>query len=171
MSKSEKRTYTKEFRAEAVKMVLEQGMSLEEAGASLALPKGTLANWVAAARRGDGLVSFRKLQPALQPRAQRDEVQRLGQVLVHAGFHAGGHVGVQRVGGQGEDGEVRQLAVALLGTDAAGAFQAVHARHLDVHQHEVGRGLLAGDEGFDAVLGEAGGARQSAVPPADHHHP
>lgn len=54
MSKAEKRKYTREFRAEAVKLVLEQGLSLEEAGASLALPKGTLANWVAAAKRGDG---------------------------------------------------------------------------------------------------------------------
>ncbi|UVW27055.1 hypothetical protein [Massilia sp. H6] len=44
MSKSEKLTYMKEFRTEAVKPVLEQGMSLEEAGVSLALPKGTLAN-------------------------------------------------------------------------------------------------------------------------------
>ena len=54
MSKAEKRKYTREFRAEAVKLVLGQGMSLEEAGARLALPKGTLANWVAAAKRGDG---------------------------------------------------------------------------------------------------------------------
>lgn len=54
MSKSEKRKYTREFRAEAVKLVLEQGMTLEEASASLALPKGTLANWVSAAKRGGG---------------------------------------------------------------------------------------------------------------------
>ena len=54
MSKAEKRKYTREFRAEAVKLVLEQGMSLEEAGARLALPQGTLANWVAAAKHGDG---------------------------------------------------------------------------------------------------------------------
>lgn len=57
MSKAEKRKYTREFRAEAVKLVLGQGMSLEEAGASLALPKGTLANWVAAAKRGGGAAS------------------------------------------------------------------------------------------------------------------
>ncbi len=54
MSKSEKRKYTREFRAEAVKLVLEQGMTLEAAGASLTLSKGTLANWVSAAKRGDG---------------------------------------------------------------------------------------------------------------------
>jgi transposase len=54
MSKAEKRKYTLEFRAEAVKLVLEQGMTLEEAADRLALPKGTLSNWVIAAKRGDG---------------------------------------------------------------------------------------------------------------------
>jgi transposase len=44
--------YPKEFRAEAVKLVLEQGMTLEEAAQKLGIPKGTLANWVAAARSG-----------------------------------------------------------------------------------------------------------------------
>lgn len=53
MSKSEKRRYTREFRTGAVKLVLEQGTTLEAAGASLALSKGTLANWVSAAKRGD----------------------------------------------------------------------------------------------------------------------
>lgn len=48
----EKQQYTAEFRAEAVKLVLEQGLSLEAAGKRLAMPKGTLANWVLAARAG-----------------------------------------------------------------------------------------------------------------------
>lgn len=54
MNKSEKRKYTREFRAEAVKLVLAQGMTLEEASGRLALPKATLANWVSIAKRGDG---------------------------------------------------------------------------------------------------------------------
>jgi transposase len=81
MSKSEKRKYTKEFRAEAVKLVLEQGMSLEEAGASLALPKGTLANWVAAARRGDGAVSAPGGRSVAELEA---EVTRLRKELANA---------------------------------------------------------------------------------------
>jgi transposase len=44
-------TYTPEFRAEAVKLVLAQGLSLEEAAKRIAIPKGTLANWVSAAKR------------------------------------------------------------------------------------------------------------------------
>jgi transposase len=45
-------TYTPEFRAEAVKLVLAQGLTLDEAAKRIAIPKGTLANWVSAAKRG-----------------------------------------------------------------------------------------------------------------------
>lgn len=48
MSKRDK-TYTPEFRAEAVKRVLEQGLRQEEAANRLGIPKGTLAGWMAAA--------------------------------------------------------------------------------------------------------------------------
>ena len=47
------KTYTPEFRAEAVKLVLAQGLSLEEAAQRIAMPKGTLANWVSTAKRGN----------------------------------------------------------------------------------------------------------------------
>lgn len=39
-------TYTPEFRAEAVKLVLAQELTLEEAAQRISMPKGTLANWV-----------------------------------------------------------------------------------------------------------------------------
>ena len=52
MTSTNLRTYTPEFRAEAVKLVLEQGLSLEAAAQRLSVPKGTLANWVKAAKRG-----------------------------------------------------------------------------------------------------------------------
>jgi transposase len=42
--------YTPEFRAEAVKLVLVQGLSQAEAANRLSVPKGTIANWVANAR-------------------------------------------------------------------------------------------------------------------------
>ena len=42
--------YTPEFRAEAVKLVTEQGLSQETAAKRLAIPKGTLANWIAASK-------------------------------------------------------------------------------------------------------------------------
>jgi transposase len=46
------KTYTPEFRAEAVKLVLAQGLSLAEAAQRIAMPKGTLANWISSAKRG-----------------------------------------------------------------------------------------------------------------------
>lgn len=49
MSKCDTR-YTPEFRAEAVKMVLEQGLRQEEAANRLGIPKGTLAGWMAGSK-------------------------------------------------------------------------------------------------------------------------
>jgi len=45
-----KRSYSDELKSEAVKMVNEQGLSQEEAGRRLSIPKGTIANWVAASK-------------------------------------------------------------------------------------------------------------------------
>ncbi|RQW82696.1 MAG: IS3 family transposase, partial [Geobacter sp.] len=39
-----------EFRAEAVKLVTEQGLSQEAAANRLSIPKGTLAYWIAASK-------------------------------------------------------------------------------------------------------------------------
>jgi transposase len=42
--------YTPEFRAEAVKLVSEQGLTQETTAKRLVIPKGTLANWVVASK-------------------------------------------------------------------------------------------------------------------------
>jgi len=52
MQKLPKGTYPKEFREEAVKLVLEERLSLREAGQQLSLSPKTLQNWVIAARKG-----------------------------------------------------------------------------------------------------------------------
>ena len=44
-------SYTAEFRAEAVKLVTEQKLSHQEAAARVGIPKGSLSNWVQAAKR------------------------------------------------------------------------------------------------------------------------
>jgi len=44
--------YTKEFRQEAVKLIMEDGLSWGEAARRLSLPASTLANWVKAAKAG-----------------------------------------------------------------------------------------------------------------------
>jgi len=59
-----KRSYSDELKSEAVKMVNEQGLSQEEAGRRLSIPKGTIANrvaaskvWTGRSRPGDPLVA------------------------------------------------------------------------------------------------------------------
>ncbi|MCK7471416.1 MAG: transposase, partial [Desulfomicrobium escambiense] len=50
--KVKNQSYSPEFRAEAVKLVVEQGLSQEAAAKRLSIPKGTLGNWMAAVKRG-----------------------------------------------------------------------------------------------------------------------
>ena len=44
--------YTREFRQEAVKLVMDDGLPWGEAARRLSLPTSTLANWVKAAKAG-----------------------------------------------------------------------------------------------------------------------
>ena len=46
MEKVPKSVFTKEFKAEAVKMVTEGGLSIPEVWLRLSVPKSTLAHWV-----------------------------------------------------------------------------------------------------------------------------
>ena len=50
MKLQKSRSYTREYRAEAVKMTLEQGLSCAEAARKLGMPEGTLFGWVQAAK-------------------------------------------------------------------------------------------------------------------------
>ena len=45
--------YSQEFRKESVKFFKESGLTLVEAAKRLSLSKGTLKNWVYAAKRGE----------------------------------------------------------------------------------------------------------------------
>lgn len=55
--KTSKKTYSPELREEAVKLVLAQGLSIEQAAARVSIPKGTLGNWVVAAKRGSSVAA------------------------------------------------------------------------------------------------------------------
>ena len=46
--------YSPEFQAEAVRLVLAQGLRQAEAARRLSIAKGTLSNWVVAAKGGKG---------------------------------------------------------------------------------------------------------------------
>jgi len=68
--------YTPELRAEAVRMVLEHGMTQAEVAQRLSVPKGTIANWIAAAKHGRGPVSGAKSARDLE-----NEIARLRKEL------------------------------------------------------------------------------------------
>lgn len=61
----ENRSYSEELKAEAVKMVNEQGLSREEAAKQLMIPKGTIGNWLAAARTNRHSRLQRRIDPRL----------------------------------------------------------------------------------------------------------
>lgn len=52
MSKLNRQNYTLEFKAEAVKLVIEQGQSISGVSRNLKISVQTLNNWVAKARHG-----------------------------------------------------------------------------------------------------------------------
>ena len=58
--------YSPELRAEAVRLVLDQGMTQVEVAQRLSVPKGTVANWVAAAKHGRGPISGAKTAQDLE---------------------------------------------------------------------------------------------------------
>jgi len=48
----ERQRYSDELKAEAVKMVNQQGLTQEEAGRRLSIPTGSLGKWIKASRAG-----------------------------------------------------------------------------------------------------------------------
>lgn len=79
MSKRVTQSYAPEFRAEAIKLVLEQGFSAVEAAARLNMNQGTLAYWVTQARKAgtpsasDLMAEVRQLRKELaEARIERD---------------------------------------------------------------------------------------------------
>jgi len=77
-----KRSYSDELKREAVKMVNEQGLSQEDAARQLSIPKGTIANWVAASKSGSGRA--RAGDPSVAELAE--ENRRLRKELNEAGM-------------------------------------------------------------------------------------
>ncbi len=52
MEKLPKSVFTKEFKEEAVKMVMEGGLNIPEVSRRLSIPKSTLAHWVKKSKEG-----------------------------------------------------------------------------------------------------------------------
>jgi len=86
--------------------------------------------------------------------AQLLQREGLAQVIRHARPQALLTVALHRVCGQRHDRDWSLLAPCLLqAADRRGRLQAVHLRHLHVHEHQVEPRAGAGRRGFPAVLG------------------
>jgi hypothetical protein len=93
-------------------------------------------------------------EPAEEHALQRLGRHRLGDEVVHAGCEAGGLVLVEGVGGHGQDGDV---GVARQTADLPGRLEAVHDRHLHVHQDQVVVAPGGALDGLLAVVGQVDG--------------
>jgi transposase len=81
MERVPRQKYTKEFREQAVQLVLEQELTTPEAARRLAISDKTLANWVFRARRGQ----LAKLGESRRPVTDLEaEVSRLKRDLAEA---------------------------------------------------------------------------------------
>ena len=81
MEKLPRQAYTKEFREQAVKLVIEQDLTIPEAARRLSMSDKTLTNWVFKARHGKlaGMDAHRKPVTDLEA-----EVSRLRRELAEA---------------------------------------------------------------------------------------
>ena len=82
MNKIPKARYTTEFRAEAVKLVLEKGMTAPEAAASLGVPEQTFGNWLRALRKPQATPVSDSSGRVVSP--QDAEIARLRRELAEA---------------------------------------------------------------------------------------
>lgn len=81
MPKKSNGRYSKEFRSEAVKLVVEGGQSVDTASRQLCLPKSTLANWVRAFKSGNLTEIGSQQRPLTEVEQELDRVKReLAQV-------------------------------------------------------------------------------------------
>lgn len=82
--------YSKEFKAEAVRTVLENQLSISEGASRLSLPEGTLGQWVTAARKGLGTPGSRTVaeleSEILQLRKALNEARLERDILKKAAF-------------------------------------------------------------------------------------
>ena len=82
MGKRVTQSYTQEFPVEAIKLVLEQGMTAAEAATLLNMNQGTLAYWVTQARKGKKLEISAVGQPSVE--SLTAEVRQLRKELTEA---------------------------------------------------------------------------------------
>ena len=76
MEKIPKRVYTKEFKEQAARLVVHEGVGLTDAARRLSISVKTLANWVAAARHGTAVSAGKRLAPVTELEAEVTRLRR-----------------------------------------------------------------------------------------------
>ncbi len=79
MERIPRQKYTKEFREQAVQLVLEQDLTTPEAARRLAISDKTLANWVFRARRGQLAKLGESRRPVTELEVEERWLRLLGQ--------------------------------------------------------------------------------------------
>jgi len=101
--------------------------------------------------------------------AKRHHVDRLGDVAVATGRAHPGFIALHRVGREGHDDDVLGYRVGL---QATRELDAVHHRHLDVHQDQLGRedrDLQQRMAGVGSPLDQVAGGTQDELPHLEEH--
>ena len=87
MEKVPNAVYTKEFREEAVRMVLEHNLSAYEVAHNLSIPKSTITYWVREARKGKLSLVGNTKKPLSETEMELAKVKReLAQVKMERDF-------------------------------------------------------------------------------------
>lgn len=76
MEKLPKQVYTKEFREQAAKLVLQEGLSVPEASRRLSMSAKTLANWVHFTRSGKLALMGENRKPVTELEAENSRLRR-----------------------------------------------------------------------------------------------
>ena len=81
-----------------------------------------------------------------------------GEVIIHTGFEAERAILSGDSGGKGDDGSM--VPFAFEPADLTGGFKAIHAGHLNVHEHNLETGVPQCGHCFRAAWGGLNGAAQ-----------
>ena len=90
-------------------------------------------------------------QPFQDHHIQFVGIDRFGQEVIHPGIQAQRLILGEGIGCHGDN---RQFSVFRHGADAAGGLQAIHHRHLHVHQYQIVAPFLQALDGLTTVLGD-----------------
>jgi len=81
--------------------------------------------------------------------SEQFDVYRLGQVVVAPCFQAGQHVFLFYFAGEENDGDPAFIEALA---NATGGFQAIHLRHDDIHQDQVGQQVFAAGQCLGTIF-------------------